>query len=129
MDALFQTLASFGNWAFWLVAMSITTMVILTMFFGDLNRSFVSLFTIKGHASLQKIARLSAVLVLVFCPFVECDYLLHDLTHPLLRVGCVYLSAIFGFGLVFIACYATAVIILCLSRIYYWVMDKEWKPK
>jgi len=125
MDALFQTLSSFGNWAFWLVAMSITTMVVLTMYFGDINRPFFRLFNIEGHPFLQKVARFAAVLVLVFCPFVECDYLLHDVTHPILKAICVYAYAILGFGMVFIACYMAVVIIFCLGKVYYWIMDKE----
>ena len=127
MNTLFayETLASFGNWAFWLVAVFIVTMGTIIVLRGKMNY-IVPSFTVEKHPFLQKVLRISLLLTLLLCPFVRCDYIFHGLDHPFGRAICVYLAAFFGLYLVIFIYFVISVIIYCVGRMIYWALDKKW---
>ncbi|MBQ4399889.1 MAG: hypothetical protein II830_01185 [Alphaproteobacteria bacterium] len=128
MDTLFsffEMLMSFGNWAFWLVAVLLMVMATIVYFYGEMNY-IVPYFTVEKHPFLQQVLRFSFLLILVLCLFVDCDHIFHGLEPPVGKAVCVYITAFIGFyfamGFYFFAC----LLIYCVGRIVYWALDKEW---
>ena len=73
--------------------------------------------------------RWSVVLVLILCPFVECDYFFHAATNPIGKVICVYLAAVLAFYLLATVWFIITMLAAGLLRIVYWSSGMKWPFK